>query len=430
MNKKVVCGIVVAIALIFMTISFAGCSRKTEQTSNDGDTKVKNIVMWKFKANKEDYMIYDWVQQWNNEHPDIQVKLEIIPYVDYLTSRLPTAFATNSAPDTYMISAGGFLRYANAGAMLPLDKYISDGLKEDFYEKSLEAATYKGSIMGIPIEREPVALFYNKKAFKEKGLLPPTNWDELLECVEQLNSKEMAGIYLPVHPNDYQNFIFYSLYMQSGSDVVDETNRTSKFGAYGYDALNLWRRLSKYNYKVETSIQSPSDINPLATGKAATQICGYWAVQTLDKFHPDFDYGIVPLPYPDGGRNTSVYGGWYQVVNPNSKYPEETAKFIVWMWGEDASRPLQWCTEASTKFPTRKSVVENNAGIFNTEVSKIFKESILQNAIPEPRYPVEIANTVSKAVQDAMFTDKPIEDILNEADDEINSYFRLNDGPY
>ncbi|HYE10121.1 MAG TPA: hypothetical protein VEF53_08075, partial [Patescibacteria group bacterium] len=110
MNKKAACFIGIFI-LILTTIHFSGCSPKVEQSSSDNNPKVKQIVMWKFQANKEDYMIYDWVQQWNNEHPDIQVKLELIPYIDYLTSRLPTAFATSSAPDTYMISAGSFLRY-------------------------------------------------------------------------------------------------------------------------------------------------------------------------------------------------------------------------------------------------------------------------------------------------------------------------------
>lgn len=418
---RFICLFTLSIGLLYIT-GCSGSQVKNEQALQSAG--VKNIVMWKFQSNKEDYMIYDWIKEWNAMHPDVQVKLELIPYNDYLSTRLATAFATNSAPDVYMISAGGFLKYASTGCALPLDDYIDDDLKNDFFEKSLKTVTYNGKIMGIPIEREPVALFYNKKVFEDKGLKPPVNWKDFQDSVKRLNSKSMAGIYIPVEANDYQNFIFYSFLTQAGGAVIDESTNTSKFGEKGAKVLNLWRNLSRYRYNVETSIQSPSDINPLVTGKAAMQPCGYWAVKSLEKFYPEFEYGVVPLPYPEDGYNTSVYGGWFQIVNPKSKYAEDAAKFTLWMWGEEDYRPLQWCTEASTKFPARKSVIENNRGAFSSDVGIMFKENILANAIPEPRYPVEISNIISKAIQDTMFTDKSIESIVSDADRYINEYIR------
>lgn len=426
MNKikfKCVCKILIIITCIIALMT--GCDSFEKQTAEVIVKDVKHLVMWKFKGNKEDYAIYDWVRQWNVNNPEVQVYLELIPYNDYLANKLPTAFATNSAPDIYMISAGGFLKYAKAGYMLPLDSYISDDLKKDFYEQSLKVATYNGNILGIPIEREPVALFYNKKVFSEKNMQPPKYWDEFVKSVEALDSPKMAGTYIPTFANDYQNFIFYSFLMQAGGVIDNETN-TSVFAASGTKALKLWRDLSKYNYSMETTIQSPSDIYPLATEKVATQVCGYWAVNALKKYYPNFDFGIVPLPYPRDGINTSVYGGWLQAVNPNSKYTIEAAKFTLWIWGEDDSRPLEWCTDASTKFPARKSVIDSNTDSFNAAESVLFEKSILPKAVPEPRYPVELSNLVSKAIQDTMFTDKGIEDIAKATEDSINYYLKTN----
>jgi multiple sugar transport system substrate-binding protein len=430
MNKIIIKrSISIFIVIAYIIIQTTGCGSQTKPKAAASTKDVKHLVMWKFKSNKEDYAIYDWVRQWNESNPGVQVDFELIPYNDYLANKLPTAFATNSAPDIYMISAGGFLKYAKAGCMLSLDSYISSDLKKDFYEQSLNVAIYDGKIMGIPIEREPVALFYNKKVFSERNLPAPKDWDEFTKSTAILDSKKMAGTYIPTLANDYQNFIFYSFLSQAGGAINNKTN-TSLFASSGAKALKLWRNLSKYNYSMETTIQSPSDIYPLATEKAATQVCGYWAVNALKKYYPSFDFGIVPLPYPQGGINTSVYGGWFQAVNPSSRYANEAAKFTLWMWGEDNSRPLEWCTDASTKFPARKSVIESNPSTFNTAESELFEKRILPNAVPEPRYPVELSNIVSKAIQDTMFTDKNVEDIAKTTDDSINNYLKTNGKVY
>ncbi len=419
---------IIIIALFALVIvQLQGCTAQQPANTEENSIKTQQVVMWKFQSNKEDYMIDNWVQEWNENNQEIKVKLEIIPYNDYLANKLPIAFATNSAPDIYMISAGSFLKYAKAGCMFPLNDYIDSDLKSDFYEQSLMAATYNGDILGIPIEREPLALFYNKNIFEENGLNPPINWDELLILVKKLHSSRMAGISLPWIANDYQNFIFYSFLMQVGGSIDIESG-TSNFRENGAKAFKLWRDLSKYNYKSEATIQSPSDIYPLVSEQAAMQICGYWAVKTLEKYYADFDYGVTPVPYDKDGKNTSVYGGWYQCVNPKSENADAAAKFTIWMWGEDEKRPLQWCTEASSKFPARKSILENsNNQSFNSPVSSMFKNEILSNAVPEPRYPVEISNIVSRAIQEAMFTDILIEDIVNSAADDIDKFLNIDD---
>lgn len=423
-NRKIAKCIAFAMTAILI-VQMAGCSAKGGQASVKNTETVKNLVMWKFRSNKEDYVINRWVKQWNEKNPDLQVNFEVIPYNDYLTNSLPTAFATNSAPDIFMISAGSFMKYARANYMLPLDNYISDDLKNDLNRQSLEIATYNGKILGIPIEREPTALFYNKQVFKKYNLSPPTTWKELENCAKLTQSGEMSGICLPTQINDYQNFIFYSFLMQTG-ETNDSYTASTQFGSRGAKALELWRNLAKYNYTQETSIQIPSDIYPFATGKTAMQICGFWAVGMLEKYYPEFEYGAVPVPYPSGGKSGSVSGGWYQAVNSNSKNAKEAADFTIWMWGEDTSRPFEWCTEASTKVPARKSVIEKNKDFFYKGINNLFTQEILPNSVPEPRYPVEISNAISKALQDAMYSDKKIDEIAKSAEEEIHKYISEN----
>ena len=401
-----------------------GCVYTGGSQNNVEERETKTLTMWKFRSNKEDYVLYRWVKQWNEENPYLQVDLEVIPYNDYLTTHLPAAFATASGPDIYMISAGGFLKYAAAGYMYPLDDYISEELRSDFNPESLNAVTYQGQILGIPIEREPLALFYNQDMFCHAHLDPPATWEDLVNCAKALQTDAVSGICLPTQINDYQNFIFEAFLIQVISRQDSQTLLT-EFQQGGAQVLALWRELQKYNYVPESSQQSSSDIYPLATGKAAMQVCGLWAVGTLEKYYENLDYGVIPIPTAENGVSATLYGGWCQAVNPYSELRDQAAQFTLWMWGQDASRPLEWCVEASTKVPARNSIIYENQYVFYSNHYSLFVKEILPTAIAEPRYPVQIANIISGALQDAMYTDKDIDtQIAPIAQRKIDSYVR------
>ena len=374
------------------------------------------ITFWKFQSSKEDYIINDWIEQWNSENPQIQVDAEYIPYNDYLSTALSTAFATNSAPDVYMISAGSFLKYADAGFMFPLNDYMSDELKNDIQYGRLEAVSRNGDILGMPIEVEPVALYFNLSLFEQKGLAPPKNWEELVSVAGELNTDEMSGIILPDQPNDYQNFIYYTLFVQAGGSFDFDRATLEKPLE---ESLKLWRELSAYSQPVQSVIHIPSDIYLLVTNEAAMQICGYWATRQLDNRFPDFAYGVVPVPVPVDGYEKSVYGGWYQIVNPHSSNASEAARFVVWMWGEGTKRSLEWCRDASSKLPARNSVIETNPQAFASAVDRMFIDNIMPGAQPEPMLSPEIAKVFENALQRAMFSSSDIRSIAKEAADEI-----------
>ena len=99
----------------------------------------------------------------------------------------------------------------------------------------------------------------------------------------------------------------------------------------------------------------------LGEGFTAIQNCGIWAVAHLDVELPDFEYGVFPLPIPDGGEDVSVGGGWAFVANANGRDPEAAGEFISWalasMDEESIERGLRWNLETKTNMPARQSLV-------------------------------------------------------------------------
>src|SRR5699024_2849388 len=81
--------------------------------------------------------------------------------------------------------------YSNNGWIEPLDTYLEDPAfdREDFSSAPMVQITIQsdGTIGALPLYSSVQLMFYRKDVFEEKGLTPPTTYDELLEVCEQLN---------------------------------------------------------------------------------------------------------------------------------------------------------------------------------------------------------------------------------------------------
>jgi multiple sugar transport system substrate-binding protein len=112
------------------------------------------------------------------DHPGTTVTSETVPNPDYMT-KVVTAVQSDQRPDTAMISVDRLADMVEMGAVLPLtDRVKAWEHYDDFSPAVWDGITYNGEIYGIPAFSFVDVLFYRSDWFKEKGLTPPTNWDE------------------------------------------------------------------------------------------------------------------------------------------------------------------------------------------------------------------------------------------------------------
>ncbi len=176
------------------------------------------------------------IADWNGSH-DQQIELEYVPNNDYMDgTRLPTAFASGEGPDLFIISPGDFLRYYNGGVLLDLTPFIEKDAQADFPETVIANRMVDGKIYGVPMEVEPMAMYYSIPAFEEAGLNEndvPQTWDQLFEVAKKLTNDKRYGVLFDVSPGYYQNFTWYPFMWQGDGDIQ---------GADGKSALRLARR--------------------------------------------------------------------------------------------------------------------------------------------------------------------------------------------
>ncbi len=359
-------------------------------------------------------------------------------YTDPTNTRLTTAFASGNGPDIFLISPGDFLRYYNGGVLEDLTPYMDEEAIADFYPQALATRTVDGRIYGLPMEQEPLAIFYDVAAFEEQGLSEadlPTTWEQMLELGRQMTGGERAGLVFETLPGYYQNFTFYPWLWQSGGDVIDTETQTPIFsGDAAVQALSLFQDAIATGAAPRTRPANGDIVSAMTGGYAAMWQGGIFDVAALAQNAPDYDYGIFSLPAPPGGETTTCLGGWAWCVNARGKDPEAAARFTVEVMGsmrqESIDAGVEWNGVAKGNIAARASVTEaiGDSGAFEDPILQQFRDEILPSGRAEPRFPPVIYKAVSNAIQSTMLGGADPVRQAEIAQDAIESYLETYEG--
>ncbi|WP_434175957.1 ABC transporter substrate-binding protein [Brachybacterium conglomeratum] len=359
-------------------------------------------------------------------------------YTDPTNTRLTTAFASGNGPDIFLISPGDFLRYYNGGVLEDLTPYMDEEAIADFYPQALATRTVDGRIYGLPMEQEPLAIFYDVATFEEQGLSEadlPTTWEQMLELGRQMTGGERAGLVFETLPGYYQNFTFYPWLWQSGGDVIDTETQTPIFsGDAAVQALSLFQDAIATGAAPRTRPANGDIVSAMTGGYAAMWQGGIFDVAALAQNAPDYDYGIFSLPAPPGGETTTCLGGWAWCVNARGKDPEAAARFTVEVMGsmrqESIDAGVEWNGVAKGNIAARASVTEaiGDSGAFEDPILQQFRDEILPSGRAEPRFPPVIYKAVSNAIQSTMLGGADPVRQAEIAQDAIESYLETYEG--
>ena len=387
------------------------------------------LQFWKFGTAEEtaNIVLQSWIDEWNESNPDTQVEARFIPWADYTGPTLTTAFAAGTGPDVFWVSPGLFMQYVSNGIAADLSDVFTPELRDDLLPAAVDAVTVDGVPYAMPFEQEPVALFYNPALLAQVGAEVPTTWEELLETAELLQAADIIPIVIEPAPGFYQNFTWYPFLWQTGADVAEPDLTEATFDNAGAAAaLDLWRTLIREGYAPRTAPEGTNNVasTPFASGQAAMQVIGMWAIAPLQNDFPELEFGVTHLPAPAGRDFVTVYGGWTQMVNARSANVEGAKRFTEWMWAQDVERPLEWVTEANTKFSPRTSVTDAGAEFYGLPHLRDFRDDILPTARAEPRYPSEMVLIVGEALQASMFRNTPGRDTAAAAQRQLENFLR------
>ncbi|REE90636.1 carbohydrate ABC transporter substrate-binding protein (CUT1 family) [Paenibacillus taihuensis] len=407
----------------------AGTAVNANDTAN---AEPVELSFWRHDFAPEADSLKKRIASFEEKYPNIKVKMELIPNDQYET-KIRTSLAGGNPPDIMALDGPTLASYAHQGALLPLDDYMNkDGNKDDIAKPVLESLTYNGKIYAAPNNDASLAMFYNKKMFKAKGIaLPSKNpdeawtWEQVLDAAKKLNDPA-KGVY-GWNPTPWgfaghegAPFSEMTFLWQAGGDVLSPDAKTAK-GFLDSDAnknaLKFWRSL--YNSEKVAPKELPQDA--FANGKVAIHVDGPWAFGSLAANFPNFklgeDYDVAPLWKE--AKQVTPNGSWNMAITAKSKHPEEAWLFLNWVTGVEGAK--EWYKDTKN-LPARLSTAEAFAELKEYPMN-IFVQQSANFAHPRPVTPAypAVSEAVRLLFEDVGLGDANIDDALAKAVDKIDN---------
>jgi len=298
-----------------------------------------NVVLW---ADNND--TYKKIIQKFTEETGIGITYEVAP-ADYLTWQqlMTTRFASgDTSTDAFHGDDFQAAIYGAADWLEPLGPILDEAkIDLDEWPKTLieDVSSWKGELYRLPWAGEAELFFYRKDYFKEAGVKPPEDWDDLLDISKKLTqgSKRYAialnGQKNGVLGNDIQKWT-----NQAGGAINDLDNDGAR------KALTFYKDLYA-THKVAPASTPQDDYGSNLQGFLANKFAMWWVWDGLyggiiqDK---DFDKtqidAFVPPKGPENAQTTAACWGW--AMNKASTKKDLTRKWIQFIAREDVMKML------------------------------------------------------------------------------------------
>lgn len=364
--------------VIMCVLLCCGCVVETEQrkTEDQKEKTVLRFVNWSEKI-AEGSAFDKIIETYEESHPDIVIESQVIPY-NQILDQLLIMNSSGKIPDCAQIHGSMMSTLVAADVLEPLDTWVSEETKDDFYENVKEPLIYDGQLMGLPWVPSPDVLYYNKELLERAGYdAPPKTSEELYEMAEKIGQlpgeEKIYGLGISSKKLPETGYQFLPYLWAEGGDIVNQN------GEITMETPEMKRVLEKTGKMMENeTVPVGMEINDLralfAQGRLGFIFEGDYGTAMFAEASPeetDFMKKIGTAIAP-AGKDGNCMSGFYEHnlgVFSGSQHKKEAVEFIEWLSSSEAIKI--YSEVAGTKTPSRKSV--RNLDIYSEEKNPDFQ---------------------------------------------------------
>jgi len=331
-----------AIALIVLSVLGAGAQAPTIP-----ELKGKNleITLWTHEDANRAAIEKKYIEEFKAANPSLTIVYTTFPS-GKISETVATAFAANQGPDIFNLAITSAYPYITNARVAPID-YKAIGVKSAadlasrYLTGMLAPVTLDGEIYGLPLEITNMALYINRKMFREAGLDPdkdaPKTWEDVMALSEKLVRRNGQIITRRGFDFRYDGRLTTMLPMvqQLGGELISKDGKTAIIGdeawlkvlQYFKDMGPGGKNLASPTY---TAARTQFDLDK---NEIAMSISGLYQEARMKTANPAFhaskDWMVVSLPqWKDAKKRvTAHYSGHYYMVNAQSPKLEQ---FAAW----------------------------------------------------------------------------------------------------
>lgn len=314
----------------------------------------QQITMWSPLTGPDGNEMSTIAQQFNQENSS-GITVNHVPQPEYL-QKLNTAAAGGALPDMTVIRITDVPEMAERSIIKPMsDEAVNivggSSIAGEFPDQIWSRGEYDGQRYAIPLDVNPLVLYYNKELFQQAGITIPTdrpmNQQEFEAAAEALNKDGVAGVAIGTLFNG--ETMFDTVLNQYGGGASNEEGTEAAFNSEaGVRALTYVRDL-KQKYSPSLSGQGDPEVKQFQQRRAGMVIHGPWHISDMVKL-PFVGFAQVP----QWGDEYAVQGGSHQLAL-TSEDPAKQAASACWI-GWLSQNSVQWAK--SGLIPVRQSARE------------------------------------------------------------------------
>ncbi|HKB11096.1 MAG TPA: extracellular solute-binding protein [Vicinamibacterales bacterium] len=362
----------------------------------------------------------DVFADWARAHPDVQLRVSVMPALELHKAKLQLAAAAGRLPDVASIDSFWLPLLANE--VQPLDEFWPADDRRDFLPFTIETLSDPaGRVLGMWHETDCRVLFYRKDLVP----VPPATWDALLDTASRVARDHHVSGYL-YNAGRWEATVFdhLAMFWAQGGELVDRDGRPI-FGE-GRNRRAMLRLLTFLHDTIQRgasprAVLGHNDYQQLTgaaiAGDAAMFLGGNWQLKDLQTGLSPAEFArwdIAPIPTADPGTQATGTGGWIWVVF--ARDPARRKAAVEFIRDVESAPHAARISEATGHLPVRQSVYRD-VPMFGRDVwYRRFGEMLVHgHARPTvPIYPV-ISQQLQLAIGAVVSGERTPEEALDAA---------------
>jgi multiple sugar transport system substrate-binding protein len=324
------------------------------------------------------------VDLWNQENPEVQVKLEKIPSGNsggY--AKMQSALKSGEAPDLAQVEYQVIPEFLLEGGLVDLKPLGVEEHKGDFVDWQWEQGVFGDSVYAVPQASGPMAMFYREDLFTQWGIAPPTTWAEYEQAARKIRQAD-PNAYISTFPPGNSAW-FVSLAAQAGAkwgDVKGDTWSVDMDTPETIRVAEYWDRM-----RTDGLIKTDMDFqngwySDLQAGRIVTWVSAQWGDAILMGNAPGTagKWRVAPMPQWKPGENVSAnWGGSSTALLKGAHYPKDALRFAHWLNTDPDSVDLLiaggYGWPAAVDAFSGSALDKPNAFFGNQKVNEVFAEA-------------------------------------------------------
>ena len=425
--------------VLLCALMLAGCGGDGGG-GNESNGELSGDVSFLVFGDPEEIQAYrDVIAAYENEQPEVDVKMIEASDRDDLIARLSTSFAAGTPPDLFLLNYRFYAQFAARDVLEPIEDRVDDSdvfEQEDFYEEAMNAFRFNDTLTCLPQNISSLVVYYNKDMFKEAGVAEPKegwSWDDMVAAAKKLTkdpdgdgNAEVYGLGIEASLIRLAPFVW-----SAGGDLVDDDENPTHFTLDTPEAEVAMERFFQLHVtdKVtpgEEEVEAEDDETRFQNGRMAMVLSSRRSTPTFRTIQ-DFDWDVAALPQHE--EQAGILHSDAYCLTKASDNKDAAWSFMEYALGPEGA-PI--VAKSGRTVPSLKSVAESDAFLDPTAKpanSKVFLDTIpVIRQVPSISTWPEIEDAAEPILEEAYFSGESAAAVAQELRQATDDLFARGEG--